>query len=96
MTARDGTRATPPATVYQVHPDGWFGVTAPNSAPGLAAACLLALALLAAGAHAGELRIAAWSLEHPKDMDREGCIPREAADYASITRQVEALDLRRR
>ena len=66
--------------------------TAPRSTRGPVVAFLVMLALLAAGAHAGELRIAAWNLEHLKDTDREGCVPRDAADYAAIARQVEALD----
>ena len=65
--------------------------TAPRSARGPVVAFLVMLALLAAGAHAGKLRVAAWNLELLKDTDLEGCIPREAADYAAIARQVEAL-----
>ena len=67
-------------------------VSALPLAKGLVAAFLLTLPLLTAGAHAGELRIAAWNLEHLKDTDLEGCVPRVEADYAAITRQVEALD----
>ena len=67
-------------------------VTALRPVQGMTVACLLALVLFAVGAHAGELRIATWNLELLKDTDREGCIPREEADYAAIARQVEALD----
>ena len=53
---------------------------------------LLALVLLSAAVHAGELRIATWNLEHLSDADSEGCVPREAADYEAIAGQVRELD----
>ena len=53
---------------------------------------ILILAVLPATVGAEALRIAAWNLEHLKDTNLEGCVPRVEADYAAITRQVEALD----
>ena len=41
---------------------------------------------------AGELRIAAWNLEHLKDSDGEGCIGRTGADYAAIAGRLPKLD----
>ena len=45
-----------------------------------------------AGLAAGELRIAAWNLEHLKDGDGEGCVGRTGADYAAIAGRLAALD----
>ncbi|WP_428098946.1 endonuclease/exonuclease/phosphatase family protein [Candidatus Rariloculus sp.] len=42
--------------------------------------------------HAGELRIAAWNLEHFNDTVGEGCVPRTEADYTAIARQIAELD----
>lgn len=52
----------------------------------------LALALLSQTCHAGELRVAAWNLEHLNDTAMEGCVPRERADYDAIGRGVVELD----
>ena len=54
-------------------------------------AFLILLLTLPAGL-AGELRIAAWNLEHLDDTDGKGCLDRTGADYAAIARQVEALN----
>ena len=53
-------------------------------------ATLVALALPAVAGNAGELRIAAWNLEHLDDTDGKGCIPRTNTDYDAIARQVAA------
>ena len=57
----------------------------------------LALALLVSSCDDGEprpeLRIAAWNLEHLDDTSRDGCAPREPADYDAIAAQVEELAL---
>ena len=45
-----------------------------------------------AGLAAGELRIAAWNLEHLKDGDGEGCVGRTGADYAAIAGRLAELD----
>ena len=50
------------------------------------------MAYLSAAGHAGELRIAAWNLEHLNDTDMEGCVPRVQADYDAIRRRVMELD----
>lgn len=44
------------------------------------------------GSVAGELRIAAWNLEHLSDTDGEGCLPRASTDYDAIAAQVVELD----
>ena len=41
---------------------------------------------------AGELRIAAWNLEHLDDGEGDGCVGRSGADYAALARRIEALD----
>ena len=61
------------------------------------AAAFLLLAVLAAvlpagAGHAGEVRMAAWNLEHLNDTDRGGCVARTRADYDALARQVAALD----
>lgn len=53
---------------------------------------LLMLALTTPAGHAGELRIAAWNLEHLDDADGGGCVGRIGADYAALARQIEELD----
>ena len=53
---------------------------------------LLALGLPTPSAHAGELRISAWNLEHLDDTDGQGCLGRTQADYDAIARQVAALE----
>lgn len=52
----------------------------------------LILVLTSPAGLAGELRIAAWNLEHLDDTDGEGCLDRTGADYAAIARQIEALN----
>ena len=52
----------------------------------------LALSLPAVAGHAGEVRIAAWNLEHLNDTEGEGCVARTSADYDAIARQVAVLD----
>ena len=63
-------------------------------APGWA--LIAGLLVLASGsaptlADAGDLRIAAWNLEHLNDEHGEGCIERTAEDYDAIARRIEAL-----
>lgn len=53
---------------------------------------VLALVLLSAAGHAGELRVVAWNLEHLNDTNGRGCLPRRQRDYDVIARQVEKLD----
>ena len=53
---------------------------------------LFALVLSAQASAAGELRVAAWNLEHLKDSDGEGCVGRAAADYAAISDRLAELD----
>ncbi len=45
-----------------------------------------------AAARAGELKIAAWNIEHLAAADGEGCKPRTDADYAVLAAYAEALD----
>ena len=52
---------------------------------------LLALVVVSATVHAGELRIVAWNLEHLNDTRGRGCLPRAQRDYDAIARQVEQL-----
>ena len=52
----------------------------------------LSLTFLSPAGSAAELRLAAWNLEHLNDTDREGYIPRRAADYAALQRRAMALD----
>ena len=58
----------------------------------LALLLLVALGLPTPSAHAGELRITAWNLEHLDDTDGQGCLGRTQADYDAIAHQVAALD----
>lgn len=58
----------------------------------LAIGLLFAFLLLVQASAAGELRIAAWNLEHLKDSDGEGCVGRIAADYAAIAGRLDELD----
>lgn len=58
----------------------------------LAMGLFFALVLSAKASAAGELRIAAWNLEHLKDSDREGCVGRTAADYAALAVRLNELD----
>ena len=53
---------------------------------------LLVLVLAPPAGLAGELRIAAWNLEHLDDSDGEGCVGRKSADYAALARQIEQLE----
>lgn len=52
---------------------------------------LLILALAPPAGLAGELRIAAWNLEHLDDSDGEGGVGRKSADYAALARRIVAL-----
>ena len=52
----------------------------------------LILVLASPAGLAGELRIAAWNLEHLDDTDGEGCLGRTGAHYAAIAHQIEALN----
>ena len=52
---------------------------------------LLALAVSSTASLGSELCIAAWNLEHLNDMDGQGCVPRESADYDAIAQQVVTL-----
>ena len=54
---------------------------------------LLVLALAPPAGLAGELRIAAWNLEHLDDADGEGCVGRSGADYTALARRIEELDV---
>ena len=42
-------------------------------------------------AHAGDLRIATWNLEHLNDEHGEGCVERTEEDFVAIARRIEAL-----
>ena len=53
-------------------------------------ACLL-LGLAPAKMHAGDLRIAAWNLEHLAEADDDGCIGRSASDYATLAGRIAQL-----
>ena len=53
---------------------------------------LLVLVLAPPAGLAGELRIAAWNLEHLDDSDGEGCVGRKSADYTALAQRVEELD----
>ena len=52
----------------------------------------LSLAVPSAACLAGELRIAAWNLEHLDDSDGAGCIPRDRTDYDALARRIAELD----
>ena len=41
---------------------------------------------------AGDLRIAAWNLEHLDDTDGAGCVGRTGADYGSLARRIGELE----
>ena len=41
---------------------------------------------------AGELRIAAWNLEHLDDTDGEGCVGRNDTDYTALARRIVKLN----
>ena len=53
---------------------------------------LVAVSLVVGVAEAGDLRIAAWNLEHLNDRDGEGCVERSDEDFDAIARRIEALD----
>ncbi len=53
---------------------------------------LLVLLLGSPTGVAGELRIAAWNLEHLDDTEGAGCVGRNSADYAALVRRIEELD----
>ena len=52
---------------------------------------LLVLVLAPQAGLAGELRIAAWNLEHLDDSDGEGCVGRKSAGYAALARRIADL-----
>ncbi len=58
---------------------------------GYAFLALSMLSLAPPAGHAGELRIAAWNLEHLDDDNGEGCVGRTGGDYAALARRVEEL-----
>ena len=58
----------------------------------LLALIVLTLAVPLAACLAGELRIAAWNLEHVNDSDGAGCIPRDRAGYDALARRIAELD----
>ena len=41
---------------------------------------------------AGELRVAAWNLEHLDDSDGDGCVGRNSADHAALARRIQELN----
>ena len=53
---------------------------------------LLTLFLPPSEGRAGDLRIAAWNLEHLADTEGKGCVGRTRADYDALARRVEELD----
>ena len=53
---------------------------------------LIALLLLPVPAAAGDLRVAAWNLEHLDDTVGAGCVGRTSADYAALARRVAELN----
>ena len=59
---------------------------------GYAALAFLALILGPAAGVAADLRVAAWNLEHLDDNEGKGCVGREAADYAALSRGIAELD----
>ena len=59
---------------------------------GYAFMALSMLALAPLAGHAGELRVAAWNLEHLDDSGGDGCVGRNSADYAALTRRIQELD----
>ena len=58
---------------------------------GYAVLAILALVLAPAAGFAGELRIAAWNLEHLDDTDGAGCVGRSGADYAALRQRIAEL-----
>ena len=58
----------------------------------ISAVALLGLALPLLPVQAGELRIAAWNLEHLDDSEGGGCIGRSAADYEALAGWIAELD----
>ena len=59
---------------------------------GFAVLALLALILAPPAGLAADLRIAAWNLEHLDDNEGEGCVGRQAADYAALSRRIAELE----
>ncbi len=53
---------------------------------------LLLAAIAAPSGFASELRVAAWNLEHLNDTDGDGCVGRNASDYAALAQRIEELD----
>ena len=59
---------------------------------GFSLLALLVLLLAPQAGRAGELRVAAWNLEHLDDSDGDGCVGRKSADYAALARRIQELD----
>ena len=53
---------------------------------------VLALGLAMQAGLAGELRIAAWNLEHLDDTEGQGCLDRDRDDYDALARRIVELD----
>ena len=53
---------------------------------------VLALGVAMQAGLAGELRIAAWNLEHLDDTEGHGCVGRDRGDYDGLARQIVELD----
>ena len=60
--------------------------------PAHAILAFLILSLAPAAGHAGDVRIAAWNLEHLAETDGEGCVGRTASDYAALADRIGELD----
>lgn len=58
----------------------------------ITALAFLGLALPLLPVQAGELRVAAWNLEHLDDSEGGGCIGRSAADYEALAGWIADLD----
>ena len=52
---------------------------------------MLVLCLAPPESLSGELRVAAWNLEHLDDTDGEGCVGRSGADYTALARSIGEL-----
>jgi len=52
-------------------------------------AAIIVLSIFREYAHASELKIATWNLEHLNDTNNEGCVPRVDEDYKAIREQIE-------
>ena len=79
---------------HPVRPAGRFRLLrgAAWRGPGLSALLIpLILSLAAPGGFAGELRLAAWNLEHLDDTEGEGCLGRNRADYETLGKRIGEL-----